>query len=201
MKWYLASLNQLLSSWVANFLIPEFVVEQSIFHSMCCFVSIPTWCVPQAVPTKCPFCFGGMYKNVQIKQESKSSPLIQPCFLPFLPLLGNEKNGKTHLLEKRDEMTTPSLLTDKAWEHLCPQYCNRESLLCFLPFYPFLYAAVITLRYIKVFSPGLHCYVNHTFPDLIKGSGFMFEFLKTVVQGRWLLLWPWPVFKQIKIVL
>lgn len=201
MRWCLASLNQLLPLSVANFLILESVVEQSIFHSLwwLCFVSIPTPCVPQAVLTKCPFSFGGMWNNVQTKQESQSAPLLQPCCLPFLPLLGNGKNGKTHLPEKRAEMSTaPSLLTDRAQQRACPQYCDRESLLCFLPFYLFLHAAIVTPRFIKVFSPVLNCYINYISPNLIKGSEFMFEFPKKVVQERWLLLWPWPVFKQVK---
>lgn len=132
-------------------------------------------------------------------KTGKSVPLLQPCCLPFLPLLGNGKNGKTHLPEKRAEMSTaPSLLTDRAPQHACPQYCDRESLLCFLPFYLFLHAAIVTPRFIKVFSSVLNCYINYISPNLIKGSEFMFEFPKKVVQERRLLLSPWPVFKQVK---
>lgn len=34
-----------------------------------------------------------------------------------------------------------------------------------------------------------------------QGSEFIFEFDKNVVQERWLFLWPWSVFKQVKTVL
>lgn len=113
MMWRLENLIQTLPSLMANFLILGSVVEQSMFHSICwflfCSYSHFMCFSSSSYVAKWPLSFGCMWKQ-------NRNPLPHIALLStFIPLLDKENKGKTHLPDRRPEMTSGSWLpTDRS---------------------------------------------------------------------------------------